>query len=171
MDWKLGNLLDDENESLKTRAKTFTEQVGLEKVDHLCTVDPFDPELPVHLLERLAPFFISGMLLRKNERGSPGWWVSDVIWRGIVFHLEGKDRMNASTLVPEITPLQIHKAPGAKILAHLKLEFLNLPPELDGFLIKPVPQVAYVLFSGLGTPWVAEHLKNAHRLVNQSFIY
>lgn len=157
------NFIDDEAKALEERAKNFVAQTGLDQVESLVT-DPNAKDLAPRILERLSPFFEGGLLIQ-NEK------VTDLFWRGNVFHLRTKDRIAAEGLVPEITATQVHKAPSTRILSSLGLDFMIPPDEADGFLIKPTPGTAYVLFSSIAAPWASDHVAHAHRLINKCFIF
>ena len=167
----IGEFIDDDSKQMRERAKNFSAETGLEKIEALAGCDPADPHLPTVLLERLSPFFEAGLLLQRGVSGSENWWVTDLFYRGIPFHLELKDQVDATASVPAITPLQVHKAPAAKVLGSLKLDFLNPSPDADAFLVKPTPATAYVLISNFAKPWTGEHMAQAHRLINKCFIY
>lgn len=166
------DFIDDESQELRERAKNFVAQTDLDKVEDLVTCDPTDLRLPVTLLERLTPFFDAGLLLQRGLSAENGnWWVTDLFWRGNTFHLDLKDQVRASSLVPEITPLQAHRAPAKKVLSHLKLDFICPAGDADAFLVKPTPVISYVLINNIAAPWTSEHVTQAHRLINKCFIY
>ena len=166
------DFIDDDSQEMRERAKNFSAQTGLDKVESLLQGDPQDPQAPTQLLERLAPFFDSGLLLQRGPSPENGnWWVTDIFWRGTAFHLDHKDQVNASAVIPQITPLQVHRAGAQKVLAGLKMSFLSPSADADAFLVKPTPSVAYVLVNNLAGPWTGDHLAQAHRLINKCFIY
>lgn len=167
----LEDFIEDENQELRERARNFTPQGGLEGIESLTGVEPQDPRLPVALLEGLSPFFDAGLLLQRGRGDEGNWWVTDLCWRGNVFHLELQDQARATSLVPEITPMQVHRAPAAKVLPALNMGFLSPAADAESFLIKPTPVVGYLLITNFGKPWLADHLTHAHRLVNKSFLY
>jgi hypothetical protein len=164
----------DGDRELRERARAFVAQTGLEGIESLLENEPGDPRLPLLLLQRLAPFFDAGLLLQRGlsaDDGDGNWWMTDLFWRGSTFHLELNDQVRANTLVPEITPLQVRRAPATKILSALNMDFLRTPGGSDGYLLRPAPGVCFVLFSDLAPPWAADHLAHAHRLINKSFLY
>lgn len=166
------DFIDDESAAIIERAKGFTAQGGLDKVEKLSDFHPQDPQLPVRVLERLTPFFDSGLLLQRGlSPETANWWITDVFWKGNTFHLDLKDQVRANHMVPEITPLQVHRASALKLLQHLKMDFLCPSPDADGFLLKPTPTCAFVLFSNKAAPWTIDHITHAHRLLNKCFIY
>lgn len=161
-----------EDGDLRERALQFVSQTGLDKIESLLDGSPTDPNLPMRILDRLAPFFEAGLLLKRapsSERES--WWVTDLVWRGMVFHLELPDQVEAKGLVPELTPLQVHRAAAEKILSTLNLPFLLKNPQAQGYLLKPTPTVAFVFFTPLADHWAEGHLTEAQRLINKCFIY
>lgn len=166
------DFIDDDSREMRERAKNFVAQTGLESVENLSDFDPQDEHLPTRLLDRLSPFFESGLLLQRGMSAeNVNWWVTNLFWRGNTFHLEHKDQVRATAAVPEITPLQVHRAPASKVLEGLKLQFLCPSQEANAFLLKPTPSVAFVLVSNLANPWVEDHVAHAHRLINKCFIY
>lgn len=166
------DFIDDEAKELKERAKNFVAESGLEKIEKLVESDPNDSHLPLCVLERLTPFFEAGLLLQRGPADeNAGWWVTDLFWRGSVFHLEIGDQVQANSLIPELSPLQVNRAPAQEILQRLKMNFLTADADADAFLLKPTPATAYVLISRLAPPWSQDHVAQASRLVNKSFIY
>jgi len=166
------DFIDDDSKEMRERAKNFVAQTGLDQVQDLSGCDPQDPHLPTRMLDRLSPFFDSGLLLQRGLSQENGnWWVTDLFWRGNTFHLELKDQVRATPIVPEITPLQVHRAQANKVLESLNLTFLCQSPEADAFLVKPTPGNAFVLISNFAAPWTGDHMAHAHRLINKCFIY
>ncbi len=157
----IGDFIDNDWEEVQKRARDFAPQTGLSNVTSL--VEP-PVDGPEQILERLTPFFDSGLLLRD-------WRVTDVFWRGSVFRLEPGEQAPASHLTFSSTPLQVQRAPAEKILSSLKMEFLNPAADAHGYLVQPTPQVGFVLFSNLADPWALEHVSEAHRLINKAFVY
>lgn len=164
--------IDDEHKEVRARSKEFVVQSGLEKVQSLVTNSPSDPELPGRVLERLSAFFEAGLLLQRGpSEDLANWWVTDIFWRGNLFHLELKDQIMANHLVQDMAPLQVNKSQAQKILQALKLDFMVLGQEANAFLLKPTPSSAYVLISELPNPWLMDHVGAAHRLINKAFAY
>lgn len=164
--------IDDENREIKTRAKEFVAAGDLDKIQKLLESDPSDVQLPHRVLERLSAFFDAGLLLQRGpSQEKASWWVTDLFWRGNIFHLELGDQVQANKLVPEVPPLQVSRMPAVKMLESLNLKFLSTAPDADAFLLKPTPSLAYVLISNLGAPWSADHIAHTQRLVNKAFIY
>lgn len=168
----LEDFIDDDSKEMRERAKNFVAQTDLEKVESLAGCDPQSPHLPVQLLDRLTPFFDSGLLLQRGpSEENANWWVTDLFWRGTAFHLELKDQVNATDTVPALTPLQVHRADAHKVLERLNLSFLSPSKEADAFLLRPTPSVSFVLISNIAAPWTTDHIAHAHRLINKCFIY
>ena len=165
------DFIDNESEEWRERAKSFTPELGLGKVETLSTLAPSDPHVPMHVLERLSPFFDAGMLIQRGPAEDSSWWITDLMWRGSSFHLDGNDQVKASGLIPEITPLQVHRASAGKMLERVNLSFLERKGDADAFMLKPTPSVAFVLISGFAAPWAEDHLAQAQRLINKAFIY
>lgn len=168
----LEGFIDEDMKEIRARSKEFVAQGDLEKVQSLVTTSPSDPELPLNVLDRLSAFFEAGFLLQRgpSEDGA-NWWVTDIFWRGTVFHLELKDQIQANHLVQDMAPLQVNKSQAQKILRALKLDFLVLSAEANAFLVKPTPSTSYVLVSQLPNPWLMDHVGAAHRLINKAFAY
>src|SRR5262245_7665651 len=98
--------VDDEDRDLSEQAKLFTSQTGLDKVQSLTEGLPNEEHLPARVLERLAPFFEAGLLIqRATSPDKENWWLTDIFWRGITFHLELNDQVKANNLVKEVNPL------------------------------------------------------------------
>lgn len=147
---------------IRERAKDFSPQTGLASVNALVETPAIAS--PEQVFERLTPFFDSGLLLRD-------WKVTDVFWRGSVFHLDVSEQTAAPDLAFSSTPNQVSRAPAAKILTPLKMEFLIPTPEANGYLLQPAPAISYILFSNLADPWALEHVSETHRLINKAFVY
>ena len=164
--------VEDENSEIRERARAFTAQTGLDKIERLVSADPSDPNLPRLVLENLSPFFEASLLVQRGpDPDHPNWWVTDLAWRGNVFNLELADQLRASSLVPEITPLQVHRAVAPAVLKQLAMPFLKVAGDSQAYLLRPTPSIAYVLFSRLPEPWAPDHVASAHKLVNKSFLY
>jgi len=166
------DFIDDEDRELRERAREFSVADGLDKIEKLVDGDPSDPNMPRRVLDRLTAFYDSGLLLQRGPSSeNPGWWVTDLFWRGTVFHLELRDQVVATKIVPEVPPLQVNRTPATQLLEKLNLKFLSPSPEAGAYLLKPTPSLAYVLVSNLAAPWLADHIAHTHRLVNKCFIY
>lgn len=166
------NFVEDENMELRERARNFQPQTGLESVESLVEADLADPRLQLAVLQSLAPFFDSGLLIQRGlDEEKNNWWVTDLFWRGNTFHLELKDQVRAQGLVPEITPLQVHRADAVRALQSIGMEFLLNSSESQAYLFRPTPSTSYVVFSSLAAPWALDHIGHAHKLVNKAFIY
>lgn len=164
------NFIDDESEELRQKAKQFVAQTGLDQIERLIETDPNDPELPRHLLERLATFFDAGVLIQRGLSPENGnWWITDIFSRGNIFHLELNDQIRANNLIPDLTPLQVNKAQAKTVLKSMALDFLATSDETMAYMLKPTPGVALVLLSNLPAPWAVSHIEQAHKLVNKAF--
>lgn len=170
-----GFIEDDEDRDLRERAKAFnaSDFKGIESLVEIpVDASPTDPRVPQQVLEALSPFFEAGVLLQKSPSAEAShWWGTDLFWRGNTFHLEINDQVRADHLVPEMTPLQVNKAPAHKTLSALKLQFLAQRPDGDAFILRPTPSVAFVLITNLGKPWNEDHLLRAQQLINKCFLY
>ncbi|MGE0527165.1 MAG: hypothetical protein AB7G93_20690 [Bdellovibrionales bacterium] len=166
------DFIDDDFKELRQRARAFVPATGLDKIERLVENGPADPELPVRVLDRLSAFFDAGLLVQRGSSEDSGnWWITDLFWRGHVFHLELSDQIRANGLIPEMTPLQVRRAPADKILSSVKMEPLMGASDGDGYLLKPTPTVSYVLLSRMPAPWAMDHMSAAHKLVNKCFLY
>ncbi len=167
----LEDFIDDEEKELRERARNFVAETGLDKIQALSNLEPQHPALPVRVLERLSAFYDAGLLLQRGLTDEANWWVTDLCWRGNTFHLELKDQIRATGFIPEITPMQVQRAPAAKLLPLLNLNWLSSAGEASGFLVKPTPTVSYLLISNLAAPWLEDHLAQTHRLINKAFLF
>jgi len=166
------NFVEDDDAELRERARHFAPQMGLDKIERLVSAEPSDPNLPRLVLENLTPFFDAGLLAQRGpDPDHPNWWVTDLAWRGNTFHLELADQLRASSIVPEITPLQVHRADAPAVLKQLAMPFLKIAGDTQAYLLRPTPSIAYVLFSRLPELWAPDHVANAHKLINKSFLY
>lgn len=166
------DFIESESTQLREAAQSFEAQTDLNTVESLFDGDPNNPRLPQILFQRLSAYFDVGLLLQR----SPGpensnWFATDCMWKGIVFHLELKDQIQATQIVPELTPLQVQKADAKKVMDSLRLGFFIKDVKGDAYLIKPTPHVAYLLISQLPNPWSMQHLEKARILINKCFIY
>lgn len=162
------DFIDSDWKDIRERAKNFSAQTGLETVKDLIEPAP-EVRLPSFVLDRLTPFFESGLMLKSDD--TVNWKVTDVFWRGSVFHLDTDEQSEAAHLMGNASPTQVQRAPAGKILSSLKMEFLAPNSDAQGYLLKPSPQVGYVLFSNLADPWARDHVSQAHRLINKAFVY
>lgn len=160
----IGDFVDADWEEIRERAKHFSPQTGLGQIQSFENVTG----QPAMVLDRLAPFFESGLLL--NQSGDT-WRVTDVLWRGSVFHLEQEEQISANALVTAFSPLQVKRAAADRILKTLNLDFLSPGSEAQGYFVKPAPETGYILISNLADPWASDHVAQAHRLINKSFVY
>ncbi|MBX3023232.1 MAG: hypothetical protein KF799_16275 [Bdellovibrionales bacterium] len=166
------SFVEDENMEVREKARGFSAQTGLGEVESLLVTEPNDPKLPLQVLTALAPFFDSGLLLQRGPNAEDSnWWVTDLFWRGSTFHLDLKDQVRAVGLVPEITPLQVHRAEAERALNTVGMEFLIGAAGTQAYLFRPTPSTAYVVLSSLAAPWAVDHVAQAHTLVNKCFIY
>jgi len=162
------DFIDTDWKEIRERARSFAPQTGLEFIEDLVEPSP-QVRQPQYVLDRLAPFFESGMMIRTED--TLNWNVTDVFWRGSVFHLDADERSDASELVQDLTPLQVQRAPAPKILSRLGMEFLAPGTDAQGYLLRPAPHLGYVLFSNLADPFARDHMIHAHRLINKAFVY
>lgn len=164
--------IEDENKELRERARSFVVSTDLDTIESLVTLDPMDPRLATVLLNSLSPFFESGFLLQRGPTADVShWWVTDIFCRGNSFHLDLADQVMANKLVPEMTPLQVHRSIAQPLLERLNLMFLLPGPHAEAFLLRPTPTVAYLLITNLAAPWSNDHLRQTQRLINKCFLF
>ncbi len=164
--------IEDENKDLRERARQFVLNTELNQVNSLVDVHPSDPRLPSLVLQSLSGYFESGLLLQRSPaQDTSHWWATDIFCKGNAFHLELQDQVRASQIVPEMTPLQVHRAPAKPLLEKLKVQFLLPGTSADAYLLRPTPNLAYLLVTNLAPPWSVDHLAHTQRLVNKCFIY
>ena len=117
------------------------------------------------LFSRLAIFFDVGILLEKENTN----------WKAQAYFVEG--RMNAlldqSMEVkggPQITPLQIVKAPALPFLKQLGIELkIRSPQDLTAFLLRPHSSVSFILMTRLAGPWLKNHMNDIHQEILKAF--
>jgi hypothetical protein len=169
-----GFIEDTETEKqIRAQLAQFEPQSGLEHIENLVASEsPNAPELPLLVLERLVPFFLSGVLIARSPAAEEGnWWATSFFWRGQLFRLQMSDQVLASHVVPEVSPLTIRKAQAQKTLSALNLQFLCPDEDGDAYLLKPTPILAYVLITRLAPPWRDDHLFHTQRLITKCFNY
>lgn len=170
----LEGFVEDDTKEMRERARNFIQSTDLENVDSLVGVDfePSDSRLPSQLLAGLSHFYESGLLLQQGpSQEASRWWVTDVFCRGNTFHLDLQDQILAAQIVPDMTPLQVHRRSAQPLLEKLNLKFLLPSTHAEAFLLRPTPSIAYLLITNLAPPWSADHLIQTQRLVNKCFLY
>jgi len=124
-------------------------------------------EASVLVLENLQPFFTAGFLLDFKVSLSPR--LSRLFYRGVLFPLPDEGLPYAKVL-PKISPLEVKVMDARKWLRQSPhLDFLKVDLDSQAFLIQPLPQISYILISEVPRLWREEHMKDAHRLINNSF--
>lgn len=166
------DLIESESGQLREAAKEFQALGDLSSIENLVDGDPNNPRLPQILFQRLSAYFDVGLLLQRAPGAeSSNWWVTDCMWKGIVFHLDLKEQISAVKIVPEISPLQVQKAEALKVMEALDLGFFLNGMDGEAYIIKPTPHLSYLLISQLPQPWSHDHLTAAQKLINKCFIY
>jgi hypothetical protein len=166
------DFIENDTKEIREAAKSFEARRDLDGVQSLVEGDPSHPRMAQMVFERLSLYFDVGLLIQKGPGGeNANWWVTDCLWKGNVFHLEMKDQIAAAAVIPEMTPLQVHRADAKKVFKALGLEFFLKDIDGEAYLVRPTPHTAYLLVSQLPKPWSASHLETAHRLINKSFIF
>lgn len=162
------DLIEEEDRSLRKRLQDFEIQTGLGQLKSLYEGDPTDPLIGTRVFEKLTPFYETGFMFRAigNE-----WLMTDFFWRGQLFHLTPEDVVTATTLIREISPLQVQKTEALAVLKQLKMEFVRTPRTAQAYLFKPALKTAYILISDLPEIWSTEHIRATHELLNKSFTF
>ena len=157
---------DSASATLRKALAGFEVQSGLDRLALLHTPTPSDPELPVRVFEKIAPFYEAGLLLR--EVGD--WFITDFFWRGQLFSLENEDRLPASKVMREISPLEVTAAAAPRVLEELGCGFLKVPPDsLAAFCSgRPITWRTF-LFQTSPDLWSADHVASTLTLINRSF--
>ena len=117
------------------------------------------------MFARLSIFFEIGILFEKESRS----------WKAQAFFKDGKIQgLTASTLEvkggPEISPLQIVKAPALPFLKQLKIDSQTIDPDdLTAFLMRPHGHVGFLLMTRLVGPWLKVHMDEIHQEILKAF--
>ncbi|MBX3041288.1 MAG: GTP cyclohydrolase, partial [Bdellovibrionaceae bacterium] len=108
----------------------------------------------VILFSRLALLFDGGLLLENLD----GRWTPRAIFReGTAHHLrqESKD----SVALPEMNSLAVLKTEGPALMKKLGIDGKSISLSDAAYIVRPVPDFAYVLFSSLPDLWLKGHLE------------
>ncbi|MGE4133015.1 MAG: hypothetical protein AB7F86_15345 [Bdellovibrionales bacterium] len=163
-------IVDPDLRVIRDRALEFSAETGLEKIDHLLESSEDEKSQSLRLLDRLVTYYDAGILVRRNQASSP-WRVTDLFWRGSVFHLQESDQVEAKTLDLEAGPGKVRRAQGERILQALGMEFLCQESDAHGYFFRPTETVGFLLFSRLPEPWAVDHVAQTQRLVNKAFLF
>lgn len=112
-----------------------------------------DPDRAIVVFNRLSQLFDSGLLLEQRD----GLWVTQASFRGGI--AKPWRTPSPPITLPSVRPLQALKTPAAPLLAKLAASELDPSKKCSAFLIKPVPEFAYVLMSSLPDLWLKDHLE------------
>ena len=117
------------------------------------------------LFSRLAIFFDVGILLEKENLN----------WKAQAYFEEGRmnpmlDHAMEVKGGPQITPLQIVKAPAIPFLKQLGIDQKIRNPEgLTAFLLRPHDQVSFLVMTRLAGPWLKNHMNEIHQEILKAF--
>lgn len=112
---------------------------------------------------RLAGLFQAGILLENHD----GQWKPHAIFNeGIARPLRGDDLPFVK--LPQVSPLTALKAPTDPLLAKLGLKELARAGR-NTFLVKPVPDFAYLLLTDLPDLWLKDHLERTVNALADGF--
>lgn len=116
------------------------------------------------IFSRLSMFFEVGILFEKENAS---WKAQAVFHDGRLRGLtnEGLNIKGG----PDITPLQIVRAPALPFLKQLRIEHkISKPENLSAFLVRPHDQVSFVLMTRLAEPWLKIHMDEIHQEILKS---
>ena len=117
------------------------------------------------IFSRLSMYFEIGILFERENH----------YWRAQAFFDNGRLKgIGGESLTikggPDITPLQIVKAPAMPFLKQLRVkEKIHKPEDLTAFLIRPHDHVSFVLMTRLAEPWLKVHIDEIHQEVLKAF--
>ncbi|MBX2988971.1 MAG: GTP cyclohydrolase [Bdellovibrionaceae bacterium] len=116
------------------------------------------------LFSRLAGLYDAGVLLENH----------DGLWRPQAFFRDGQARPlrrdpMPSLPLPDPGPLTALQAPTEALLRRLGLAELDEKNRRRAFLIKPVPDFAYLLLSDLPDLWLKDHLERTVKSLADGF--
>ena len=117
------------------------------------------------LFSKLSIFFDVGILLEKDKNN----------WKAQAYFKEGQmngllDKSMEVKGGPQITPLQIVKAPATPFLKQLGLDStVRAPADLTAFLLRPHDQVSFILMTRLAGPWLKNHMNEIHQEILKAF--
>ncbi len=117
------------------------------------------------LFSRLSIFFDVGILLEKEKNN----------WKAQAYFEEGRmsgllDQAMEVKGGPQLTPLQIVKAPADPFLKQLGIhQKIRTPDNLTAFLIRPHDQVTFLVMSRLAGPWLKNHMNEIHQEILKAF--
>ncbi len=117
------------------------------------------------LFSRLAIFFDIGILLEKENLN----------WKAQAYFEEGRmnpliDQAMEVKGGPQISPLQIVKAPAIPFLKQLGIhEKIRNPENLTAFLFRPHDQVSFLVMTRLAGPWLKNHMNEVHQEILKAF--
>ncbi len=117
------------------------------------------------LFSRLAIFFDVGILLEKENKN----------WKAQAFFEEGRmnpliDQAMEVKGGPQLSPLQIVKAPAIPFLKQLGIDQkIRNPEDLTAFFLRPHDHVSFLLMTRLAGPWLKNHMNEVHQEILKAF--
>ncbi len=117
------------------------------------------------IFSRLSMYFEIGILFERESN----------FWRAQAFFENGrlKGLTNEGLTIkggPDISPLQIVKAPAMPFLKQLRMTKKIVKAEdLTAFLIRPHNDVSFILMTRLAEPWLKVHIDEIHQQVLKAF--
>ncbi|HRO67517.1 MAG TPA: GTP cyclohydrolase [Pseudobdellovibrionaceae bacterium] len=118
----------------------------------------------VILFSRLALLFDGGILLENRD----GRWTPQATFRdGTARHLRLENK--ESVALPEMNSLSVLKTDGSAMTKKLGLDPQALPATGSAYILRPVPDFAYVLFSSLPDLWLKDHMERTTHALSRGF--
>lgn len=118
----------------------------------------------VILFSRLALSFDGGILLENHD----GRWKPQAIFReGVARHLRLENK--ESVALPEMSALSVLKTDGLALIKKLGVDAKTVPATKAAYILRPVPDFAYVLFSALPDLWLKDHLERTTHALSRGF--
>jgi hypothetical protein len=147
-------------------------QVPFEPCHDLKQIQTLSREVPenfedrtIIIFSRLSMYFEIGILFEK-ERST--WKAQAVFENGRLRGLTNEGLTIKGG--PEISALQIVKAPALPFLKQLRIDAkLSKPEDLTAFLIRPHDSVSFVVMTRLPEPWLKMHMDEIHQQVLKAF--
>lgn len=118
----------------------------------------------VILFSRLALCFDQGILL-ENQDGA--WRAQATFQEGLAKPLQ-KDLTERLSL-PDIKSVDVIKTPSSTLLKKIGLEKDLRAVSSSAYLMRPVPDFAFVVFSTLPDLWLKAHLELVSKALNRGF--
>lgn len=119
----------------------------------------------VILFSRLALLFDAGLLLENHDSR----WQPQALFRDGAARPLRQERRD-SVALPEMNALSVLKTDGRALVKKLGIEPKSFPvPGTAAYILRPVPDFAYVLFSALPDLWLKDHMERATHALSRGF--